>query len=504
MKTIYLLIIIALTQVSASAGETTLTFLGDSRALHLGAAEDCGCSPYHSFDECADYMKTSGCGFNVVRNAVRSSGARILADGAVSSVRNLGKGGLTAEYAAYFLNSSSDTGYESHVTHVSLGGNDLNAYMLQFSDKLRVNGYMKMPWNWEFEAVTDQASVNTERVISFIIEQNSTNKVILNDVAPILAENFMPDIDNINKITRSLFKLLNDKYMALTARLGDRVQYLGTADEFLNNLESCRDTDSTSCMALCRIGKRDMNCYKACAFFASSCYYYLDGVHYTAKGNEQWGRMLAAKLAELKWYDSYTPAHAARITDYSVNRCGNTLSVQLVYDEIIDTSGMDSSNSKIFLDHRYSVYESRPDTCVIYHPQMENPNLQPCRDGCVWWQIFGGPGNFAYCLGACDINNPPTPAWNEYYTCMSPPMHRHDRREVITLPYKYSSAGGKTLVFEVTAVPAQSSDPGYDFITIDDRAGEDGYALPAVDVYGYNARRPYIGPEIFNFSTTCP
>jgi lysophospholipase L1-like esterase len=473
------------------AQDRTLTFLGDSRTVGMAMAEGCECSPYHTHQNCMEYINLNGCGYKVVSNATEDNGIRILADGAITGMHNLGKGGQTANVVTKFLLEHNYVGYESYATHISLGGNDLNTYMAEFSSKIRNNSYRSYPWDWDFETKTDEIAGMVEYIISFILSKSTTNRVLLNDVAPILASVFIQNIGNINNISWDLFELLNLKYQNIVSKMGSRVAYLSTFDTFKNNLTSCSCPDTGNCLLLCYFtfkNKHNRNdCYRQCGFFVNSCLYFTDDVHFSLKGNQKWGQMIAQRLVELNWYEPYVTGNP-KLLGYSLNRCGDLLNVQLSYNKRINSSLMNASNSRVYIDHYYSVYEDRVTQCAIYHPSSDNPGWGTCCLAC--YLNYNDEDRRNRCYGWCNQYYPP---WTEYVDCPTGLHHWHDQNETIALPFKYTITGDTALVFEANASLTQTSDPSYDFLNINDKLGGDEYFLPAYDYSGLLADRPDYG-----------
>ncbi len=174
----------------AFAQDKKITFLGDSRALGLYLSEVCD----PAYAEFALY----GCGYKPVSGAVDprddsnpDDDMPILADNAVGAVVNGGIGGSTTGTWIENIISHPCVPYESDITHVSLGGNDvfevLKAMLTgRAAFMIRQNPSMILPWLWFAEVQTDLIAIRTRGIVKYILDKDPGNRVLMNDVAPIL------------------------------------------------------------------------------------------------------------------------------------------------------------------------------------------------------------------------------------------------------------------------------------------------------------------------------
>ncbi len=150
-----------------------MTFFGDSRAWAL-----------REFEKSA----------NVVSMA-SDNGGYILDYSDITIEQSLWAlpGATTGDWAQYM-----DTGpyYDSDITVVSIGGNDvldLWSDIVAYRDAFGWDIWAAIYFNAQADAVTNTAVNNCETIIRYILDNDLDSKVMLNDVAPCIVIDNLPD-----------------------------------------------------------------------------------------------------------------------------------------------------------------------------------------------------------------------------------------------------------------------------------------------------------------------
>ena len=209
--------------------------------------------------------------------------------------------------------------YNYNITVISLGGNDiLGAYKklediqnvifwiravanpFNFLDLIFNRHWSMTPldelfWLWHMQTVTDNVSYNINLISDSILSKNSTNNVIMNDIAPVLKPHvggFIGDDWDFRAFIRvNLYLTIFNAKLARYAFSKPiynlpRVRFLWTSPSFWNNL---------------------------------FLYYLADGVHINAAGNSNWGNLIALCSVNAGWLEPYPGAVLPNPTDPTDN-----------------------------------------------------------------------------------------------------------------------------------------------------------------------------------------
>ncbi|MCB1174419.1 MAG: hypothetical protein KDK39_12685 [Leptospiraceae bacterium] len=165
-------------------------------------------------------------------------------------------------------------------------------------------------WLWQFEVKEDAIVQDTKSLIQYHLDNlvippyTKPNEVLLISVAPTIARKgsgtwIWQDLEGWVRLTFYL-RRLRDKYQweivphFTNERYAGRFHFLDTYDRFLHNI-----------------------------IWEHAGYYFpSDGIHFTAAGNEQLGRMIAAKAVQIGWF-----APNANISQEAVQDMANGLVV---------------------------------------------------------------------------------------------------------------------------------------------------------------------------------
>ncbi|MCB1175178.1 MAG: hypothetical protein KDK39_16505 [Leptospiraceae bacterium] len=161
-------------------------------------------------------------------------------------------------------------------------------------------------WLWQFEVKEDAIVQETKSLISYhlnnqvVAPYTKPNEVMLISVAPTLSRNGGRDYiwDDLEGWIRLTFYLrrLRDKYQweivphFTNERYAGRFHFLDTYDRFLHNIV-----------------------WEWASFYVGDAP--ADGIHFTAAGNEQLGRMIAAKAVQIGWFAPNTNISQEAVQD---------------------------------------------------------------------------------------------------------------------------------------------------------------------------------------------
>ena len=373
MKTI-LMIVLILTLIPIKGFTKDFTFLGDSRADQLGGKTYP--IPIQNNDLPLLY----------IRDATWTDGSpeRIL-KGDDINFKNLAASGSISAFWVQWTNeykaniSKGGLPYRSDVSLISLGGNDYlipamlgvtrrlikmisNEILQHLAYEEGLAGYMVLcVGSWYAETTADIAVNNTGYLMRFILDCDPNNKVILNDIAPVLMmDPVVVDMDSntprkldpeFTCIMNHMVNVLNMKFRdelmpLLKATYGDRVQHLKTFTFFITAIQLW-----------------DIQHYWPFIYYTI-----FDGVHFTIFGNMTWGRMVAKKIGALGWFNradsicnsDSTPPTFHLPSSGCIPGIGmfGILNAPIPLDFIISDNGrvMDVENAEQLLGDAYRIY----------------------------------------------------------------------------------------------------------------------------------------------------
>lgn len=284
MKKIYdLLIVLTLICLFVTHSEAkSIIFFGDSRATELAMAQQTGC----------------------VSKAKTNMGEQIIRDGEIDFAGDVcfwNWPGSVSDFWVPWIAVAPNESYNYDISVISLGGNDI---LVAYSNLEKIQNIInwiraftepfaflnmlfhreltpidELFWLWHMQTVTDQAAYNVNLITNIMLVKNAKNKVIMNDIAPILHPHGGPVWDDwdlraflrvnlyINIFNNKLLKHAIENPFFIS-----RVQFLWTSPSFWNN-------------------------------FAN--YYIMDGIHFNEAGLNNWGRLIAQQCVNAKWLEQY-------------------------------------------------------------------------------------------------------------------------------------------------------------------------------------------------------
>ncbi|HPU87075.1 MAG TPA: SGNH/GDSL hydrolase family protein [Spirochaetota bacterium] len=250
------LLLAALSPVRLYAEEKILTIIGDSRATELGDGSS-------------------------IKSAT-ANGVTVLDQADVEgNIRNSSVPGSTSENWLSILPILAQN--KSHATFISIGGNDVRDLygFLEYYKHIHTV-QQGLYFMWVVEVQTDFIASRTRRIVQTILNADPNNKVLLNDVAPVIDYKTKEWRWQFFYTANYMLSILGRKYQnmivdSLQTQYGDRVQMLATYQEFLDNILN-----------------------------GGASYYDIgaltDFVHFGPQGVEAWGKMVAIRLGALGWY----------------------------------------------------------------------------------------------------------------------------------------------------------------------------------------------------------
>ena len=145
-------------------------------------------------------------------------------------------------------------------------------------------------WLWHMQAVTDRAAYNYSLIANMILLKNPNNKVIVNDVAPVLKPHISGNVwdgwDFRAFLRVNLYiSIYNNKLLSYATANPfnlSRVRFLWTSPSFWNNLTN---------------------------------YYMFDGIHFNSAGLNNWSTLIALNCVNANWLESYSGSTLPAPTD---------------------------------------------------------------------------------------------------------------------------------------------------------------------------------------------
>ncbi|MCU0847580.1 MAG: hypothetical protein MUD12_06800 [Spirochaetes bacterium] len=378
MRTKLFLIIIMLIPFAGYSKD--FTFLGDSRAAMLGGLT----FPIPLFQQNDELPKL------YIKDVtwVDGSPEKVLKGDDIifkKKALSMSMSGLWVQWTNDYKANISKGGlpYRSDVSLISLGGNDylvpamigvpqhlskmISQDILKYISHLpyeeaEITRYLVYCiYSWYAETTADIAVANTGYLMKFILDCDPNNKIILNDIAPVLMMD--PMVVNLEAntprkldveftcIMNHMVDVLNMKYRdelmpSLKSIYGDRVQHLKTFTFFMTAIQLW-----------------DIQHYWPFIYYSL-----VDGVHFTFLGNMTWGRMVAKKIGALGWFNRADSICNSDSTPPTFNLPSSgcipgigmfgILNTPLPLDFIIKDNGrvMDVENAEQLLGDSYRIY----------------------------------------------------------------------------------------------------------------------------------------------------